>query len=182
MLKKRKNLIVILCLIIFGILFSYLHYKYPNNSFFDYTLLDIVTGIVISGGIYYFSEMSKMKNSKAIKVDQIIDMYRNKLISLFDQPIDVENNKIEYLHSFKYLNNKLRLLEYMTRDFNCGKEISAIKSDFDKIESYISENIEEKNDYFVKTQERKEKIPNLITNIDNQLGNITIKLWDFGKK
>lgn len=177
-----KKLLMFLGLIIVIALFSIPPFICDKYDFFKYTLLDVVTGIGVSYGIYYLSKVNDEKNNKTIKIDQIIDVFRKRLTILFAKPIDVENNKEEYYHSFKYLDNKFKLLEHMTKSFDCENEIENIKINLEKLETYITDNINEKNDYFTKDSERKEKIPNIIDTIEVQLDNITIKLFSFDKK
>lgn len=171
---------VIIFIFVIG-LFCAPPFIWDDVDFLKYTLLDVVTGIGITYGIYYFSKINDEKNNKAAKIDQVIDVFRKRLISLFSKEIDVENNKEEYYHSFKYLDNKFKLLEHMTKSFNCDDEIKNISDNLEKLQIYITDNINEKNDYFTKDKERKEKIPNLIDTIEVQLDNITIKLFSFDK-
>lgn len=175
---KKEYVLKIIILFIIGAIFSSFPFIWKNQPFLEYTLLDVVTGIVITYGIYYFSKVNDEKNNKVSKIDKVIDVFRKRITLLFDKPIDVENNKEEYLHSFKYLDNKFKLLEHMTNSFNCKNEIANIKENLEKIETYITDNINEKNEYFIHT-DRKEKIPNLVDNIDGQLDIITIKLFSF---
>lgn len=177
---KKGWKIAILILII--ALFSISPFIWKNVDFLKYTLLDVVTGIGVTYGIYYFSKINDEKNNKTNKIDHVIDVFRKRLVSLFNKPIDVENNKEEYYHSFKYLDNKYKLLAHMTESFDCKEEINKIGDNLEKIETYITDNITEKNDYFIKDSDRKEKIPNLIDTIEVQLDNITIKLFSFDKK
>ena len=80
---------------------------------------------------------------------------------------------------YKYLDNKLKLLEHMSKSFECNDEIKVISENLEKIETYITDNINEKNEYFIKDSTRKEKVPNLIDNIETQLDNITKKMFSF---
>lgn len=176
---KIKNIAI---MIIVLILFSIPPFIWKEVDFLKYTLLDVVTGVVVTYGIYYFSKINDERNNKTNKIDQVIDVFRKRLTSLFDKPIDVENNREEYYHSFKYLDNKFKLLEHMTKSFECKDEIKSIGDNLEKLETYITDNINESNDYFTKEKERKEKIPNLIDNIEVQLDNITIKLFSFDEK
>lgn len=166
-------------LVIFAIIFSIPPFIWKNEPFLSYTLMDIVTGLCVTYGIYYYSKINDEKNHKANKIDQVIDVFRTRLITLFSNPIDVENNKEQYYHTFKYLDNKLKLLEHMSKSFECNDEIKVISENLEKIETYITDNINEKNEYFIKDSTRKEKVPNLIDNIETQLDNITKKMFSF---
>ena len=177
-MKNKQLLLLIGALIIFCIP----PFIWKDVDFFKYTLLDIVTGIGVTYGIYYFSKINDEKSSKAAKIDQVIDVFRKRLTVLFEKPIDVENNREEYYHSFKYLDNRFKLLEDMTKSYDCKEEIQNIKDNLEKIKDYVTDNIKEKNEYFTKNSERKEKIPNLIDTIEVQLDNITIKLFSFNEK
>lgn len=176
---KIKHIILLLLALV---LFCIPPFIWKDVDFLKYTLLDVVTGIGLTYGIYYFSKINDEKNSKAAKIDQVIDVFRKRLITLFDKPIDVENNREEYYHSFKYLDNKFKLLEDMTKSFDCDNEIKNIKDNLEKIKDHITDNINEKNEYFIKDSERKEKIPNLIDTIEVQLDYITIKIFSFNEK
>ena len=80
-------------LVIFAIIFSIPPFIWKNEPFLSYTLMDIVTGLCVTYGIYYYSKINDEKNHKANKIDQVIDVFRTRLITLFSNPIDVENNK-----------------------------------------------------------------------------------------
>jgi len=172
----------IIKLILVLILFSIPPFIWKDIDFLKYTLLDVVTGIGVTYGIYYLSKNNDEKNNKTSKIDQVIDVFRKRLTLLFDKPINVENNREEYYHTFKYLDNKFKLLEHMTKSFDCDNEVKNIGENLEKIETYITDNINEKNDYFTKDADRKEKIPNLIDTIEVQLDNIMIKLFSFDEK
>lgn len=178
-MKRKINFIWLVLAII---IFSIPPFIWPDCEFLKYTFMDIITGIGVSYGIYYYSYVNDERNNKASKTDQVIDIFRERLMSLFSKPIDVENNKEEYYHTFKYLDNKFKLLENMTKSFSCEKEIEKIRDNLEKIETFITDNINETNDYFAKNSERKEKIPNLMDTIEVQLDNITIKLFSFDGK
>ena len=84
------------------------------------------------------------------------------------------------MHSFRYLDNKILILEKMTKGLGCDKEIADIKNEKDKLDVYINENLNEGNSYF-SDKSRSEKIPNIIENIETRLDSILLKIYGFEK-
>ena len=68
----------------------------------------------------------------------------------------------------------------MTKGLGCDKEISDIKSEKDKLDVYINVNLNEGNGYF-SDKSRREKIPNIIENIETRLDSILLKVYGFEK-
>ncbi len=65
-MKKHAVLIMIILIIITGVLIG-LKVQYPCNSLFDYNLMEILTTIVVTYGIYYLSKRNDQIKKKMRK-------------------------------------------------------------------------------------------------------------------
>ena len=172
-MKKLKYIIAVMFLLM-G-LFIFLGIKFSSCKLFQYNLMEIVTTICVSFGIYYLTKLGEDKKSKNNKIEDIITLIQKKLVSTFSSPI-TKDNKAEYLHTFKYLDNKICILENMSKHLKCDEEIRNIKVEKEKLDDFITENIDLGDDYF-KGKSVKEKIPNILCNIETHLDSIILKIY-----
>ena len=171
-----KKVVGIIIGMVFSIgLFIFLGIKYSNIELFKYNLMDIITTICVSFGIYYLTKLGEEKKDKNNKIENIIELIQKKLTLTFSSPIKSEN-KAEYLHTFKYLDNKISILENMTNHLKCEEEIRNIKTEKDKLDDFITENIDIGDKYFM-GESVKEKVPNILCNIETHLDSIVLKIY-----
>lgn len=175
MSKKRIAVVGIILLVVTAI-FIGLKYLIPNHDLFNYNLMEILTTIVVTFGIFFLTKANDDIKNKNDKIEDIIELLRNKLNDVFNSPIRIEK-QAEYLHSFKYIDNKIIVLEKLTTHLKCNDDIQEIKSEKQKLDDFISENIGQGEEYF-KGDTVKEKIPNILCNIETHLDNIIIQIYD----
>ena len=101
---------------------------------------------------------------------------KEKLYNVFDKPIDTKK-QAEYLYSFKYIDNKIKVLEKLSKHLKCEDEIKEIKNLTEKLDEFISENLIHGNEYFI-GETVKGKIPNILCNIETRLDEIVLKIYD----
>lgn len=176
---KNKIITFLILFLICGI-FVGLGIWFKDCVLFQYNLLEIISGIAVAYALYYLTKINEQKNNQNNRIQEVIELIQKKISSVFEKPVDVSEKK-EYLHTFKYLDNKIRILEIMTSELKCEIEIEKIKTEKDSLEKFVTENLNEGNDYFVK-ESVKDKIPNILGNIENQLDNITVKIYNFKTK
>lgn len=176
--KKSYIITFIIILLISGFLI-WLGCKNSDKTLFQYNLIEILTCGVVTYGIFYFTIANEKKNNQNTRIENIIELIDKKLRVVFEPNIDVIKQD-EYLHSFRYLDNKILILEKMTKGLGCDKEIADIKNEKDKLDVYINENLNEGNSYFA-DKSRSEKIPNIIENIETRLDSILLKIYGFEK-
>lgn len=176
--KKSHIITFIIILLISGFLI-WLGCKNSDKTLFQYNLVEILTCGVVTYGIFYFTIANEKKNNQNTRIENIIELIDKKLRVVFEPNIDVTKQD-EYLHSFRYLDNKILILEKMTKGLGCDKEIADIKNEKDKLDVYINENLNEGNSYFA-DKSRSEKIPNIIENIETRLDSILLKIYGFEK-
>lgn len=176
--KKSYIITFIIILLISGFL-TWLGCKNSDKTLFQYNLIEILTCGVVTYGIFYFTIANEKKNNQNTRIENIIELIDKKLRVVFEPNIDVTKHD-EYLHSFRYLDNKILILEKMTKGLGCDKEIADIKNEKDKLDVYINENLNEGNSYFA-DKSRSEKIPNIIENIETRLDSILLKIYGFEK-
>lgn len=176
----KKIIYIILGMVITIGIFVFLGVKFPNCGLFQYNLMEIITAICVSFGIYYLTKINEEKKNKNNKVEDIIELIQKRLNSVFSLPIKVEN-KAEYLHTFKYLDNKILILENMTKHLKCDDEIRNIKIEKEKLDDFITENINLGDNYFT-GETVKEKIPNILGNIESHLDSIILKIYGSTEK
>ena len=176
--KKSYIITFIIILLISGFLI-WLGCKNSDKTLFQYNLIEILTCGVATYGIFYFTIANEKKNNQNTRIENIIEWIDKKLRVIFEPNIDVTKQD-EYLHSFRYLDNKILILEKMTKGLGCDKEIADIKNEKDKLDVYINENLNEGNSYFA-DKSRSEKIPNIIENIETRLDSILLKIYGFEK-
>lgn len=176
--KKSYIITFIIILLISGFLI-WLGCKNSDKTLFQYNLIEILTCGVVTYGIFYFTIANEKKNNQNTRIENIIELIDKKLRVVFEPNIEVTNQD-EYLHSFRYLDNKILILEKMTKSLGCDKEIADIKNEKDKLDVYINENLNEGNSYFA-DKSRSEKIPNIIENIETRLDSILLKIYGFEK-
>lgn len=171
----KKALPIIIMIVSFAI-FVFLGAKYSCCELFKYNLMDIITAIFVSFGIYYLTKLGEEKRNKNNKVESIIDLINIKLNSTFSSPIEPDK-KPQYLLAFKYLDNKINILENMTKHLKCSEEIKNIKIEKDKLDDFITDNIHHGTEYFL-DDKVKDKIPNILINIETHLDSIILKIYD----
>jgi hypothetical protein len=171
-----KKVVPIIIMIISFAVFVFLGIKYSSCELFKYNLMDIITVIFVSFGIYYITKLGEEKKSKNNKVESIIDLINIKLNSTFLSPIEPDK-KSQYLLAFKYIDNKINILENMTQHLRCTEEIRDIKVEKDKLDDFITDNIHHGTEYFLDAKV-KDKIPNIISNIEIRLDSIILKIYD----
>ncbi len=176
---KKVVYIIIGMLLSIG-LFIFLGIKFSDCELFKYNLMDIITTICVSFGIYYLTKLGEEKKDKNSKIESTIELIQRKLTLTFSSPIKIEN-KAEYLHSFKYLDNKIRILDNISKHLKCDEEIRNIQIEKDKLSDFITDNIDLGDEYFV-GEAVKEKIPNILCNIETHLDSITLKIYGTSKK
>lgn len=172
-----KKVLIIVSMIILIVVFSLLGVKFSTCcSLFDYNFMEILTTIVISFGIFYLTKINDEKKEKNRKIEYVIELIQKKLNIVFGNIIVVEN-KEEYLHSFKYLYSKMVVLEKLCIHLKCDEDIKDINNELEKLDEFINENLNHGNDYF-SSNPQKEKVPNILCNIENHLDNIVLKIYD----
>lgn len=176
--KKSYIITFIIILLISGFLIWF-GCKNSDKTLLQYNLIEILTCGVVTYGIFYFTIANEKKNNQNTRIENIIELIDKKLRVVFEPNIDVTKQD-EYLHSFRYLDNKILILEKMTKGLGCDKEIADIKNEKDKLDVYINENLNEGNSYFA-DKSRSEKIPNIIENIETRLDSILLKIYGFEK-
>lgn len=142
----------------------------------NYNLMDIITATIITYLVYYFSKKDNDTNRRNEKIEETIGLIRQRLYEVFSSPIEVAD-KAKYLHSFKYIDNKIFVLEKLSSHLDCKEDIEKIKNEKQKMDEFINENISCGNEYFT-GESVKDKIPNILCNIENHLDNIIIKIYD----
>lgn len=175
MSKKRKTFIAGILLVITAI-FIWLKYLIPNHDLFSYNLMEILTTIVVTIAIFFLTKANDDIKNKNDKIEDIIELLKNKLNDVFNSPIKVDKYA-EYLHSFKYIDNKIIVLEKLSSHLKCENDIQEIKNEKQKLDDFINENIGQGEDYFM-GDTVKEKIPNILCNIETHLDNIIIQIYD----
>ena len=173
--KKHLTSVIIILLIISGI-FIGLKYFFTNHDLFSYNLMEILTTIVVTIGIYFLTKINNDIKSKNEKVEDTIEWIKNKINTVFNCPIE-QNKQAEYLHSFKYIDNKIIVLEKLSKHLNCVEDIREIKNEKQKLDDFINENIGQGDEYFL-GETVKEKIPNILCNIETHLDNIILKIYE----
>lgn len=176
----KKNIKIVGCMILATIAVIILGIKFGDYELFKYNLMDIITTICVSFGIYYLTKINEEKKDKNNKIENIIELIQKKMNSTFVLPIK-SDNKAEYLHTFKYFDNKIMILESMTKHLKCDEEIRNIKIEKDKLDDFITENINLGDKYFL-GETVKEKIPNILENIETHLDSIILKMYGSNNK
>ncbi len=172
----RKKVIITIIILVVCILLIVLKYLIPNHDLFNYNLMEILTTVVVSFGIYYLTKINDDIKSKNKKTQDVIELLRNKFNDVFNQPIDPKN-KQQYLHSFKYIDNKIAVLEKLSTHLKCAEDIKELKNEKGKLDDFINENIGQGVQYFLR-DEVKEKIPNILCNVETRLDNIILYIYD----
>ena len=175
MSKKHYIIILIVLLVISGI-FIGLKYWIPNHDLFNYNLMEILTTIVVTLGIYFLTKVNDDIRKKNEKIEDIIEWIKNKFNNVFNTPIR-KDKQAEYLHSFKYIDNKIAVLEKLSEHLKCNEDIREIKNEKQKLDEFINENIGQGDEYFL-GETVKEKVPNILCNIETHLDNIILQIYD----
>lgn len=175
-MSKKRTIIIIITLVVLTAIFIILKCFIQNNSLFDYNLMEILTTIVVTVGIFFLTKANDDIKSKNDKIQDIIELLRNKLNDVFNAPVKLDK-QAEYLHTFKYIDNKIIVLEKLTTHLKCEEDIKEIKNEKQKLDDFINENIGQGEEYFI-GETVKEKIPNILCNIETHLDNIIIEIYD----
>ena len=173
--KKHFWILVVVLLIISG-LFIGLKYWIPNHDLFSYNLMEILTTVIVTIGIYFLTKVNDDIKNKNEKVEDTVEWIREKLNSVFNCTIK-QDKQAKYLHTFKYVDNKIVVLKKLSEYLKCDNEIKEIINEKQKLDDFINENIGQGDDYFL-GDTVKEKIPNILCNIETHLDNIILKIYD----
>lgn len=114
--------------------------------------------------------------NKNEKVEDTVEWIKEKLNSVFNCTIK-QDKQAEYLHTFKYVDNKIVVLKKLSEHLKCDDEIKEIINEKQKLDDFINENMGQGDDYFL-GDTVKEKIPNILCNIETHLDNIILKIYD----
>lgn len=173
--KKKIGKFFIIMLVATGV-FIALKIIFYNNTLFDYNLMDITTVVIVTVGIYILTEFNNDIRNKNQKIEEVVNLLKEKFYNVFDKPIDIKK-QAEYLYSFKYIDNKIKVLEKLSKHLKCYDEIKDIKNLTEKLDEFINENLIHGNEYFIE-ETVKEKIPNILCNIETRLDEIILKIYD----
>ena len=173
--KKHFGILIVILLVISGI-FIGLKYLIPNHNLFDYNLMEILTTVIVTIGIYFLTTFNDDIKKKNEKVEDTIEWIKERLNIVFNCPIK-KDKQAEYLHSFKYIDNKIEVLKRLSKHLKCDDDIREIINEKQKLDDFISENIGQGDEYFL-GDTVKEKIPNILCNIETHLDNIILKIYD----
>ena len=138
--------------------------------------MEILTTIVVTLGIYFLTKVNDDIRKKNEKIEDIIEWLKNKFNNVFNTPIR-KDKQAEYLHSFKYIDNKIAVLEKLSAHLKCNEDIREIKNEKQKLDEFINENIGQGDEYFL-GETVKEKVPNILCNIETHLDNIILQIYD----
>lgn len=75
----KKSIYIILGMVITIGIFVFLGVKLPDCSIFQYNLMEIITAICVSFGIYYLTKINEEKKNKNNKVEDIIELIQKKI-------------------------------------------------------------------------------------------------------
>jgi len=175
MSKKRSIGMIVILLIISGVFIGLKHW-FPDYELFEYNLMEILTTIVVTVGIYFLTKTNDDIRSKNKKVEDIIDWLKNRFNNVFGEPIE-QKRQAEYLHTFKYIDNKISVLEKLTKHLKCEADLREIKNEKQKLDDFVNENIGQGDQYFL-GEKVKEKVPNILCNIETHLDNIMLQIYD----
>ncbi len=171
--KKCGKIIAVISVIVFLIILGVIGYKCNScNAFFSFNLLDLLTFGIASILIYFLTEIKNDKRNKNSKIENVI-IEINAKISTISLEIPSEKRQKEYLYIFKYISNKFYVLEELV-DKNDKANLDNAKNEFDKMREFINDNMSQPKSYF---EERKEKIPNLASNIESNLDKIIVNIY-----
>lgn len=171
--KKYVKIIAIILVIILVIILGIIGYNFNScNSFFSFNIIDLLTFAIASVLIYFLTEIKNDKRNKNSKIENVI-IEINAKISTISLEIPNEKKQKEYLYIFKYISNKFYVLEELV-DKKDKENLDNAKNEFDKMREFINDNISQPKSYF---EERKEKIPNLASNIESNLDKIIVNIY-----
>lgn len=144
------------------------------KKMFEINIVDLLTFSIVSIALFLVSQVSVQKDKKNIKMENIITFVVSKLqeICLI---IPSEDNRAEYLYRFKNLSNKFEVLKSIC-DNKDKQYIENAQNKFENLREYIIDNLNMGLDYF-EDSSRKGKIHNIVTNIENELDKIIIKIY-----
>lgn len=167
--------ILIVCLIVASIVLCCISIAMNGwRSFFKFNILDILTFSIISIVLYIISKIGERKDKKNSKIENTIVSVVAKLQEISLKAPSNENYA-EYLYSFKYLSNKFDVLQALCDEID-KQYINEAKNNFEKMREFITDNINLGSSYF-EDKDRKDKIPNLVANIETSLDKVIIRIY-----
>jgi hypothetical protein len=137
--------------------------------------MDVMTVTIVTFGALFVTIITDNTRKKNEKIEAIIERLQHKIYSIFDLEIDVDK-QTEYLYTFKYIENKINVLEKLAIHLECRESIDEIKKQEESLNKFVMDNLCEGNDYFKKL-EHKNTIPNTLCNIETHLDKITLKIY-----
>lgn len=174
-MKKGKIILVIIISIALFIILSAIRIIMNGwKSFFEFNVIELLTFIIASIVLFFVTEMVERKNKKDSKLDDTILKIVAKLQEICLE-VPTSSDKSRYLYILKYISNKFVLVNELC-DERDKKNIEDAKKDFDTLRDFIIDNINLGPSYF-EDEERKNKIPNLISNIETYLDKVVIRIY-----
>ena len=167
--KITAVIFIIISVVILGIIGYFCN---SSNSFFSFTLIDLLTFGIASLLIYFITEIKNDKRNKYSKIENVIIEINAKISSITLETPN-EYKKKEYLYIFKYISNKFDVLEELVEKKD-KEYLGNAKIEFDKMRDFVNDNISQPQSYF---EDRKEKIPNYASNIESSLDKIIVNIY-----
>lgn len=176
-MKWGKLIIIFVVILVVTVGLAIIGHAFNDKSeLLKYNLIDILTLGIVSIGIYYITELNNDKRRRHDKVENVVTEIVVKLNTiLFETP--KQSKYTEYLYCFKYVSNKIEVLEKIVTEKEYKIHIEDIRKDFESIRTFVTDNINQPEKYFT-DKDRKDKIPNLIINIETALDKIIIGIYE----
>lgn len=175
-MNKKHIIVLSIIILLLIIIFIVLKFIFPNQSIFNYNLMEILTASVATFGIFFLTKANDDVRNRNKKIENVIELLRNKFNKVFNPPLKIDK-QAEYLYTFKYIDNKIKVLEKLSSHLKCDQDIQDIKNEKQKLDEFINENLCHGEKYFI-GETVKEKIPNILCNIETRLDNIIIKIYN----
>jgi len=149
-MPKVKTIIVFFTGLIFGVLTSTSLYNSTSNSFWQFSLFDLISfAIYILIGVYVAHHLKNRFSDRQIKKNLFVDI-ANDIENLLEKNLpcltsfmksnsDTEEERIKVLLILRKINNKIHVLEkYKLVSHNITKYVNIIRKDNDEIKEIIT--------------------------------------------
>lgn len=169
-----KNKIIIFSVFIIAIIIGVLGYKLNTvNNLFSFNIIELLTLAIASILLYYLTEKNTNRRKCDDKIENLIVKIISKLSTICLKTPNIGMHS-EYLYCFKYISNKFEVLDKLAYK-SCKEHVTNGKNEFDKLRDFITDNINQNEKYF---EDKKDKIPNLVSNIESNLDKIIVEIYD----
>ena len=170
MLKQVEGII----LVIFSVIIAAITVVniWGNPNFWDVTIFNVLTLLVALGVSYLLVQMKTRTRKLKDSLEKIVAKIEAEFIKISQSPISANTDMNHFLMQNRRINNKIKILDSHSEEFDYVKECLRLKTHFSEYEELLGDHFEDK-EYLGKSGK---EINNKMGLMDDILDELRLKL------